>query len=92
MTDWTTDAADAIERSVAVLREQTVERASVVVRVIGYALLAAIVLIPASLLMFVGTFRVLNLWVFHGYVWLTWCAIGGFFVLSGALLWAKRVP
>src|SRR5690242_18748365 len=55
--DWTTDAADAIERAVALVRERTVEPAQTVTKLVIYGLLAALIAIPALVLLVIGLFR-----------------------------------
>ena len=54
MSDWTTDAADMIERSVALVRERTVEPAQAVSRVLVYGLLTVLIVIPTFILATVG--------------------------------------
>ncbi len=91
MSDWTTDATDLIERSVAVVRDRTVEPAQAATRVIVYGLLAALVAIPAVILLLIGAFRALVL-IEQGYVWAAWLTMGGIFVIAGAFCWTKRNP
>jgi hypothetical protein len=91
MSDWTTDAADLIERTVMLVRERTVEPAQALTRALVYGLLATLIAVPALLLATAGTFRGLTL-ALQGEVWAAWLVLGGIFVLSGAFLWAKRNP
>ena len=51
MSDWTTDAANAIDNAVGLVRERTVEPVQGVARAVVYGLLAALVLIPALVLL-----------------------------------------
>ena len=88
-TDWTTDAADAIERAVALVRERTVEPAQTATKLAIYGLLAALIAIPAVILLLIGLFRGLVL-LYQGEVWAAWLTLGGIFVLAGGLLWARR--
>ena len=57
MSDWTTDAADAIDRAVALARDRTVEPAQTASRALTYGLLAVLLVIPAGVLLTVGLFR-----------------------------------
>ena len=91
MSDWTTDAADAIDRTVALVRERTVEPAQAITRVVVYGLLAGVIVGPALVLTAIGAFRGLVL-LYQGYVWAAWCTLGGIFVLLGAVCWSKRNP
>jgi hypothetical protein len=91
MADWTSDAADFIERSVATLRDRTVEPAHTAVRVVVFGILGALIAIPALVLAFVGLFRVIVI-IEQGYVWAAWLTMGGIFLLAGAFCWSKRNP
>jgi hypothetical protein len=91
MSDWTTDAADAIDRTVALVRERTVEPAQAFTRAVVYGLLAGIILVPALVLASVGAFRGLVL-AYQGHVWAAWCTLGGILVLAGWFCWSKRTP
>jgi hypothetical protein len=91
VTDWTTEATDVIERTVGMVRDKTVEPARAATRVVVYGLLAALIAIPAVVLLTIGTFRGLVL-IEQGYVWAAWVTLGGIFVLAGAFCWTKRNP
>lgn len=87
--DWTTDAADAIERAVGLVRERTVDPARTATKLAIYGVLAALIAIPALVLLVIGLFRGLVL-LYQGEVWAAWLTVGGIFVVAGALLWARR--
>jgi hypothetical protein len=89
MSDWTTDAADAIERSVSMVRDKTVTPAYSATRYVVYGLLAALIGIPAAILAVIGLFRGLVL-VWQGYVWAAWLTLAGIFLAAGAFCWTKR--
>ncbi len=89
MSDWTTDAADAIENAVSLVREKTVDPVKAVTKVVVYGLLAALIVIPAAVLLLVAMFRGL-VEVYQGEVWAAWLTLGGIFVVAGGFLWAKR--
>lgn len=91
MSDWTTEAADLIERSVATLRDRTVEPARKATLAIVYGTLAALIAIPAIVLLAVGLFRILVL-CFQGEVWAAWLTLGGIFIAAGAFCWKQRNP
>jgi hypothetical protein len=91
MSDWTTDAADAIDRTIALVRERTVEPAQAITRAVVFGLLAGIIILPALVLATIGAFRGLVL-AYQGYVWAAWCTLGGIFVIIGAFCWSKRNP
>src|SRR5689334_2303433 len=91
MSDWTTDAADAIDNAVGLVRERTVEPVLTVARVIVYGVLAALVLVPALVLMAIAVFRLLSI-ATNGHVWAAWCGLGGIFLLGGGFCWSKRTP
>jgi len=89
MTDWTTDAADTIERTVATLRDRTVVPVQSFAKVVVYGLLAALIVGPAVLLALVGLFRLLVI-IEQGYVWAAWFTLGGIFLIAGGFCWSKR--
>lgn len=91
MSDWTTEATDVIERTVATVRDRTVEPAQAITRVIVYGLLAALIALPAVVLLTIGAFRGLVL-LEQGYTWAAWVTLGGIFVIAGWFSWTKRHP
>ena len=91
MSDWTTEATDLVERTVAMVRDRTVEPARTVTRVVVYGLLAALIALPALVLLTIGAFRGLVL-AEQGYTWAAWVTLGGIFVLGGAFCWTRRNP
>ena len=91
MGDWTSDAADAIERSVALVRDRTIEPARRATAGVVFGTLAAVVAIPAIILLLVGVFRGLVL-AFQGEVWAAWLTLGGIFIGAGAFCWKQRTP
>ncbi len=91
MSDWTTDAADAIERSIA-LGARTDGRTGAGSHAGRRVRLARrLILIPALVLVAIGAFRGLVL-IYQGYVWAAWCTLGGIFVIAGVFCWSKRNP
>ena len=91
MSDWTTEATDVIERTVALVRDRTVEPARALTKGIVYGLVATLIALPAVILLTVGGFRSLVL-IEQGYVWAAWLTLGGIFVIAGAFCWTKRNP
>jgi hypothetical protein len=91
MSDWTTDAANLIERSVATVRDRTVEPAHKAVRAVVFGIMAALIATPAAILLFVGLFRIIVI-IEQGYVWAAWLTMGGIFITAGAFCWVLRNP
>ena len=91
MSDWTTDAANAIDNAVGLVRERTVEPVQAVVRALTYGLLAALAVLPALTLTTIAVFRLLVI-ATNGRVWAAWLGLGGIFVLAGWFCWSKRNP
>jgi len=88
MGDWTTDATDAIDRSIAFVRERTVDPARRTTKALVYILLATLVGVPALLMIAIGGFRGLVL-IFQGYVWAAWLFLGGIFMIAGGFCWTR---
>ena len=91
MSDWTTDAANAIDNAVGLVRERTVEPVQGVARVVIFGVLAALILIPALTMLAIAVFRLLTI-AAGGRVWVAWTGLGGIFVLAGWFCWSKRNP
>ena len=94
MSDWTTEATDAIDKAVGLVRERTVEPVQTVARAIIYGLLAVLVVIPAVILATIGVFRLLAIAAVAADtgVWLAWAGLGGIFLIIGWFCWIKRNP
>ena len=58
-------------------------------KAVTYGLLAALLVIPAAVLLIAGMFRALTE-LYQGEVWASWLTLGGIFVAVGGFLWAKR--
>ena len=93
-TNWTTEAADAIEKAVVAVRRQTVDRADGISKAIVYGLIAAGFAVPALLLLLLASFRLVTaLWAEAGVgSWASWLTFGGIWFVCGLLAWAKRTP
>jgi hypothetical protein len=91
MSDWTTDAADAIERAVVTVRDKTVTPARTITRGIVFGVLAALFVLPALVILVAGSFRGL-VKLYQGEVWAAWLTLGAICVLAGMFLWSKRNP
>lgn len=89
MSDWTTDAADAIENAVSLVREKTVDPVRAITKGVVYGLLATLLVLPALVLVTVGAFRGL-VEIYQGEVWAAWLTLGGIFAVAGAFMWSKR--
>jgi hypothetical protein len=94
MSDWTTDAANAIDNAVGIVRERAVEPVHLVVRAVIYGLLAVLIVIPAATLAIIGLFRLLTIAAVAvgAGVWLAWALLGGIFLGVGWFCWIKRNP
>jgi len=89
MSDWTADAADTIERTVALVRERTVDPVRAITKAVVYGLLAAVLVVPALVFVTIAVFRLLVA-ACQGEVWGAWAGMGGIFLAVGGFLWAKR--
>lgn len=87
MTDWTSDAADTVERVVGTVRDRTVGPAQIVARTIVYGLLAAFFGVTALLLGAILVFRLLAIAL---PIWAAWLVLGGICVLAGGFCWSRR--
>ena len=88
MGDWTTDAVDALERAVGVVRDKTVVPAQKASRAIVFGLLVAFFVLVALFMLAIALFRVLV--ILTDEVWLAYLILGGIFVIGGTFCWARR--
>lgn len=93
-TDWTVEAADAIEKAVVAVRRQTVDRAQGISRAIVYGLIALGFALPALTLLIIGAFRFLVAAYAEAGVgsWAAWLTLGGIWIAAGLFAWSKRTP
>lgn len=87
MTHWTVQAADAIEKAVAMARDRTVEPAQRATRFIVFGVLAACCVVTALFLFAILTFRLMSLVM---PVWAAWLVVGGIFIAGGLFCWSRR--
>jgi membrane associated rhomboid family serine protease len=87
LSDWTTQAADAVEKGVILVRDKTVVPAQQGAKVVVYGFLTAFFALTAFMLVTIFTFRVLVILV---PVWAAWLIIGGIFLLAGGFCWSRR--
>ena len=87
MSDWTTQAADAVEKGVILVRDKTVVPAQQGAKVVVYGFLTAFFALTAFMLVTIFTFRVLVIVV---PVWAAWLIIGGIFLIAGGFCWSRR--
>jgi di/tricarboxylate transporter len=89
MSDWTTEAAGRIEEAVGLVRDKAVVPAQNATKAVVYGLLAALFVIPAVILLSIGIFRMVDVYL-PGGTWGTWFLFGGIFVVGGAFCWMQR--
>jgi hypothetical protein len=87
LSDWTTQAADAVEKGVILIRDKTVVPAQQGAKVVVYGFLTAFFALTAFLLVTILVFRVLTIFV---PVWAAWLIIGGIFLIAGGFCWSRR--
>ena len=87
MSHWTVQAADAIEKTVATVRDRTVAPAERAAKAVIFGVLAACCVITALLLLSIVGFRSLSLVI---PVWATWMVFGGIFMAGGLFCWSRR--
>lgn len=90
MADWTTDAVDALDQAVGLVRDKTVVPAQKAARAIVSGLLVAFFVLVAVVLVAIALFRILVVLVDD--VWLAYLILGGIFVIAGAFVWTLRSP
>jgi preprotein translocase subunit SecD len=86
--DWPTQAADALEQAVTLVRDKTVVPAQNATKAVVYGILAGFFGFAAFALLIIGLFR--GLVILTGEVWLAYLICGGILVLVGAFCWTRR--
>lgn len=89
MSDWSAQAADAIENVVSLVRDRTVVPARSAAKTVVYGLFVAFVGLVLFVLAFIGLFRLVDVYL-PGGVWATYFFFGGIFVIAGAFCWSRR--
>jgi hypothetical protein len=87
MSEWTTQAADTIEKTVEAIRDRTVGPATRGANYVIYGVFAACCVLTALLLFTIVLFRALT---YAMPVWAAWMLLGGIFVLGGLFCWTRR--
>jgi uncharacterized protein YacL len=88
VADWTTDAVDALENAISVVRDKTVVPAENASRAVVFGMVVAFFVTVAVLMLAIMLFRLLVIIV--GDVWLAYLILGGIFVAAGAFCWTLR--
>ncbi len=89
MAEWPTQAADAIDRVVASVREKAVVPAQRAGRFVVFGIFITFVGATALLLLGIAVFRLLAALL---PVWAAWLLLGGLLIVAGALCWRWRAP
>jgi hypothetical protein len=94
-SDWPSQAADAIERTVGKVRGRTTGPAITVARAVVYGLFALIVGTAVAVLLAVALVRLLDVYlpdavVGEEHAWAAHLVVGLLFCLAGMFLWSRR--
>ena len=87
--DWTTQAADTIERVVGSIRDRTTVPLTTIARAVVYGLVAGFMGAAALLLLAIALVRLWDAYV-PGRIWIGYLVIGAAFTAGGLVLWSKR--
>ncbi|MGH9039176.1 MAG: hypothetical protein ACRDZ3_02995 [Acidimicrobiia bacterium] len=87
--DWTAQVADAIDNAVSTVRDKTVVPAQKLVRAVVAGLLAGVLASVALVLLAIGAFRVLSVYLPED-VWAADLVLGGIFTVAGLFCWSRR--
>jgi hypothetical protein len=87
--DWTYTVADAIDSTVATVRDKTVVPVQRVVKLVVGGLLAGALVATAGVLAAIGAFRALDVYL-PGGAWSAHLVVGGIFTLGGLFCWSRR--
>lgn len=93
--DWPAQAADAVERAVASVRDKTTGPVLLVARAVVYGLIAAVVGLVLAVLFSIAVVRMVTNYLPESVfgterVWAAHLIVGLAFVIAGAVLWSRR--
>jgi hypothetical protein len=88
-SDWTEQVADAIDNAVSTVRDKTVVPAQKLVRAVVAGLLAGVLGGVAAVLLAIGSFRALSVYLPDD-VWIAHLLVGGIFTVAGLFCWSRR--
>lgn len=96
MEDFPTRIADLLESIATRIRSLTVDKVARVITYVTLGLVALTLVALAFIFLMVGLFRVVEELVFKACdcdtaMEISYAAVGGLFLLFGALLWSRRV-
>lgn len=89
MSDWTQQVADAIDNAVGTVRDKTVVPVQRIVHMVIAGLLALVLGTMALMLLAIGSFRALSVYL-PGDVWAAHLLVGGIFVTAGMFCLSRR--
>jgi len=90
VADWTTDAVDALDQAVGLVRDKAVVPAQKASRALVSGLLVGFFVLVIAVMLSIALFRVIV--IITDEVWLSYLILGGIFVAAGAFCWALRSP
>lgn len=88
-SDWTVQAADAIERVVVGIRDKTTVPLTTVARALVYGLLVAVMGLTIVVFLAIMSVRLVTSYLVSGEVWAAYVVVGGIFTLPGVFLLRK---
>ena len=96
MDDFSQRIPDMLESATERVRSLTVDRAARILKILALGMVITVLVALALIFLFVGLARIVNGLISHACSDCTWsmpvayAALGGLFLLFGALLWSAR--
>lgn len=95
MEDFPTRVADFLESIATRTRALTVDRLARIIKLVTLGMVGAALVMVALVFLLIGLFRITEELVFKACdctqaMEISYAAVGGLFVLTGALLWSRR--
>jgi len=89
MSDWSMQAADAVESVVGLVRDKTAVPARSAAKTVVYGIFVGFIAVVVAIMGFIGLFRLVDVYL-PGGVWATYLLFGGIFVIAGGFCWSRR--
>ena len=88
--DWAGEVLTRVDRVVDGVQDKAILPLVTVARAIVFGIIIAVMGLASAVLLALGIARVLNNYVAHHRVWISYSIVGGLFLVIGLFLWTHR--
>ena len=88
--DWAHHVTTNLESLVNKAYNFTVRPAYFIGRLVTFGIIITVLVSIASITLYIGIIRLLNIYAFNGRIWISDLLVGLFMIIIGFFLWSKR--